>query len=85
MAMDKTKANTNTKAKALIKFAAEDASLIDRYIDAVWMERGLSKNSLEAYSRDLRASRWVSQRYWQAFVKCRSCRSGWLPCATGNG
>ncbi len=55
MAMDKTKANTNTKAKALIKFAAEDASLIDRYIDAVWMERGLSKNSLEAYSRDLRA------------------------------
>ena len=49
MAMDKA------KAKASIVLAVEDASLIERYIDAVWMERGLSKNSLEAYSRDLRA------------------------------
>ncbi len=27
--------------------------LIDRYIDVVWMERGLSRNSLQAYRRDL--------------------------------
>lgn len=36
------------------QIADEDAALIERYIDAVWVERGLSKHSLEAYSRDLR-------------------------------
>ena len=33
----------------------KESELIDRYIDAVWIERGLSKHSLEAYARDLRA------------------------------
>lgn len=32
-----------------------DQQLIERYIDAMWLERGLSKHSLEAYTRDLRA------------------------------
>ena len=32
-----------------------DQALIERYIDAVWMERGLSQHSLDAYTRDLRA------------------------------
>lgn len=30
-----------------------DQALIERYIDAVWMERGLSQHSLDAYARDL--------------------------------
>jgi len=29
------------------------AELIDQYLDAMWLERGLSKNTLEAYRRDL--------------------------------
>ncbi|MGB5325653.1 MAG: site-specific tyrosine recombinase XerD [Pseudomonadales bacterium] len=29
--------------------------LVDRYIDALWLERGLSSNTLEAYRRDLLA------------------------------
>lgn len=33
----------------------DDMALIDRYIDAVWMERGLSKHSLAAYASDLRS------------------------------
>ena len=32
-----------------------DQALIERYIDAVWMERDLSQHSLDAYTRDLRA------------------------------
>ncbi len=31
-----------------------DDAVITNYLDAIWMEKGLSKNSLESYSRDLR-------------------------------
>ncbi len=31
-----------------------DNPLIDQYIDALWMERGLSQNTLASYARDLR-------------------------------
>ena len=35
---------------------------IDRYLDAVWIERGLSENTLAAYRRDLSAfSDWLTQ------------------------
>jgi integrase/recombinase XerD len=38
-----------------------DIGEIDRFLDAVWMERGLSQNTLSAYSRDLVAfARWLS-------------------------
>lgn len=30
-----------------------DADLIDRFIDALWLEEGLSANTLAAYRRDL--------------------------------
>lgn len=42
------------KAAKAIALNSEDTALIDRYIDAVWLERGLSKHSLDAYARDLR-------------------------------
>ncbi|WP_438951660.1 site-specific integrase, partial [Porticoccus sp.] len=32
-----------------------DQTLIDNYLDALWMEKGLSRNTLEAYRRDLEA------------------------------
>ena len=31
----------------------DSAALLERYLDAVWMERGLSENTLTAYRRDL--------------------------------
>lgn len=35
--------------------------MIDRFLDAAWMERGLSKNTLSAYRTDLMAlARWVA-------------------------
>jgi integrase/recombinase XerD len=41
--------------------ASEQA--IDRFLDAAWMERGLSKNTLTAYRTDLRAlARWLAAR-----------------------
>ncbi len=40
--------------------AAQDLTLIDLYLDACWMEKGLSQNSLAAYRRDLLFfARWV--------------------------
>ncbi|MEO0996928.1 MAG: site-specific tyrosine recombinase XerD [Pseudomonadota bacterium] len=40
--------------------SSESEQLIDRFIDAIWMERGLSKNTLGAYRADLMAlARWL--------------------------
>ncbi len=39
----------------------DDRILITRYLDAMWLERGLSDNTLSSYRRDLRAySVWLS-------------------------
>src|ERR1700730_10971638 len=36
---------------------------VSRFLDAVWMERGLSPNTLAAYRADLTAlSRWLAER-----------------------
>lgn len=41
----------------------EDRPFIDRYIDSLWLERGLSANSLESYRRDLSQwSAWLEER-----------------------
>jgi integrase/recombinase XerD len=38
---------------------AEDAALIDEFCDAIWLQDGLSRNTLESYRRDLRLlARW---------------------------
>ena len=38
-----------------------DAAVIERFADALWMERGLSRNTLAAYQSDLRAfSAWLA-------------------------
>lgn len=40
-----------------------DRAVIEQYLDACWMEKGLSENSLEAYRRDLAAlATWVEGR-----------------------
>jgi integrase/recombinase XerD len=49
-----------TKKAASAAFFVEplpepEAALIDRYIDALWLEKGLAENSLAAYRRDLTA------------------------------
>ena len=44
--------------------APDDLALIDEFCDSLWLEDGLSKNTLEAYRRDMRLfAKWlVSQR-----------------------
>ncbi len=38
-------------------------SVIDQYLDAIWLEKGLSDNTLESYRRDLRAwAQWLEGR-----------------------
>ena len=42
--------------------SADSQAAIDRFVDAVWLEDGLSANSLAAYRRDLAAlADWLSQ------------------------
>ena len=33
---------------------ADNTALLDEFCDAVWLEDGLAKNTLESYRRDLR-------------------------------
>ena len=34
--------------------------IIDRFLDSLWLEKGLSRNTLESYRRDLKAySGWL--------------------------
>ena len=43
---------------------ADDETLIDGFIDRLWMERGLSQNTLSSYRSDIVGfSRWLHQRH----------------------
>lgn len=57
MAARKTQRANPGKAASVAFFIAQlspdDAALIDRYLDALWLEKGLAENSLAAYRRDL--------------------------------
>lgn len=47
-------------AKGPAVVAAADAAVIERFADALWMERGLSANTLNSYQSDLRhCARWL--------------------------
>ncbi len=41
-----------------------DTTSVDAFIDAIWLEEGLSKNTLDAYRRDLNLySKWLTQHF----------------------
>ncbi len=47
-------------------------AVIERFTDALWMERGLSRNTLAAYHSDLaRFSRWLSARCPRGLLEAR--------------
>jgi len=60
------KSSTSVRAATLATAIGSDAAvepMIVRFLDAVWMERGLSPNTLAAYRADLTAlARWLRQR-----------------------
>ena len=41
----------------------EPKAVVERFLDAIWMERGLSENTLGAYRADLLA---LSRSFWNA-------------------
>ncbi|MEM7292790.1 MAG: site-specific tyrosine recombinase XerD [Pseudomonadota bacterium] len=46
---------------------------IDRYLDAVWIERGLSENTLSAYRSDLsRIEHWLQEHDGVSLLECES-------------
>ena len=48
--------------------SADSQAAIDRFVDAVWLEDGLSANTLAAYRRDLEAlADWLSQSSGTSF------------------
>ena len=45
------------------EITVENRELIDAYLDSIWIEKGLSRNTLESYGRDLEAlSCWLQAR-----------------------
>jgi len=49
-----------------------DQSVIEQFADALWMERGLSDNSLKAYQTDLRkAAAWLHKERSRALLEAR--------------
>jgi integrase/recombinase XerD len=46
-----------------VRAADKNAGLIDEFCDALWLEDGLARNTLEAYRRDLaQLAHWLSER-----------------------
>ena len=50
--------------------AGEDSAVIDEFCDALWLEDGLAKNTLEAYRRDLKQfAGWLAARHGRKLVE----------------
>lgn len=46
-----------------------DSALLDEFCDALWLEDGLSRNSLDSYRRDLRIfSEWLAQAHHKTLI-----------------
>jgi len=48
----------------------DNAELLDEFCDALWLEDGLSRNSLDSYRRDLRIfSEWLAESRHQSLIE----------------
>ena len=74
-------------ATALAATAPEPADpAVARFLDAVWMERGLSANTLAAYRADLTAlSRWLGERGIQMSRTTKSDLQGFIAARVEHG
>jgi integrase/recombinase XerD len=63
-----------------------DPALIDRFVDALWLEHGLSDNTLSAYRADLAGySRWLGRRGLGLESAGRDVLLGYLADRVGGG
>jgi integrase/recombinase XerD len=77
--------NTHTvEAEAPASKSAE--AIIDKFLDAIWMERGLSANTLGAYRADLVAlRRWLAERDTSLVYATRSDLLAFIAWRTEQG
>lgn len=62
-----------------------DQDIVESYLDAVWMERGLAENTLAAYRSDLRRfSAWLRQRKSSLLTASRADVLEYLASLTGS-
>jgi len=66
---------------------ASDEEVIERFADAVWMERGLSANTLNSYQSDLRhCARWLRGTHVTGLLQARRDQLlGYLAAAVDEG
>jgi integrase/recombinase XerD len=63
-----------------------DRALIDRFVDALWLEHGLSDNTLSAYRADLAGySQWLDRRGQGLATAGRDMLLGYLGARVGGG
>jgi integrase/recombinase XerD len=56
---------------------AEDAAVLDEFCDAVWLQDGLSRNTLDAYRRDLRMlAEWLEKTRGPALARAAEADLG---------
>jgi len=66
--------------------SSTDSEAIERFCDALWLQEGLSANTLEAYRRDLQGlARWFSQRGTPLLAATRSDILEYLSSSVGKG
>ncbi len=64
----------------------QDSELIDRFLDALWMERGLSKNTLAAYRSDLqKLAVWLADSERKLMAATRSDLLAYLAHCVASG
>ena len=63
-----------------------DKELVERFADALWLEHGLSDNTLAAYRTDLEGfQRWLGAREQELARAGREHVLGYLACRVGDG
>jgi integrase/recombinase XerD len=66
--------------------SAKNKDLIERFCDALWLQEGLSANTLEAYRRDLEGlERWISKRGTALMSASRADLLDYLSGSVGKG
>jgi integrase/recombinase XerD len=63
-----------------------DAALLERFLDGLWMERGLSDNTLAAYRRDLQGlAGWLAEKGPALAAASRADLLGYIQHRSGSG
>jgi integrase/recombinase XerD len=69
-----------------VDIASEDFRLIDSFLDAIWLEAGLSQNTVSAYRSDLKHfTQYLTSTQRSLFSVDRACLRDYLDLRSGSG